>query len=67
MGFMASAFVIAGMSIYDDFHPRPLALKLVAQLAAIVVAIAAGLVIDELHFPKIGVVAMGWWGYLLTQ
>ena len=66
MGFLVSAFVIAGMSIYDDFRPRSATVKLAAQLCAIAIAIAAGIVIDELHLPGMHVVGPGWWGYVLT-
>ena len=66
MGFLVSAFVIAGMSIYDDFRLRSATVKLVAQLCAIAIAIAAGIVIDELHLPGLHVVGPGWWGYMLT-
>lgn len=66
MGFLVSAFVIAGMSIYDDFRPCSATVKLAAQLCAIAIAIAAGIVIDELHLPGMHVVGPGWWGYALT-
>src|SRR5476649_1107987 len=66
MCFLVSAFVIGAMSIYDDFRPRTATVKLAAQVCAIAIALAAGIVIDELHLPGMHIVGPGWWGYGLT-
>lgn len=66
MGFLVSAFLIAGISILDDYRPCSAKVKLAAQVIAIVIAMASGIVIDELHLPWVRLVGTGWWGYALT-
>lgn len=65
-GFLAAAFVIAGISFYDDMRGCPAGLKLVGYLSAVLVSMLAGIVIDELHLPILGQVELGWWAYPLT-
>lgn len=54
LGFLFSLLLIAGVSFYDDIRHRGLNVKLGIQLVSIVIAIAAGNVIDGLYLPWIG-------------
>lgn len=66
IGFLASAFIVAAVSIVDDYRTITPKAKLAIQLVAMSAALGSGLVIDELHFPGIGSVQMGWWGFPLS-
>jgi len=66
IGFLASGFVIATISIVDDYRSISPGTKLGVQLIAMASALAAGIVIDQLHLPGIGVVELGWLGYPLS-
>jgi len=65
-GFLAAAFIIAAISFYDDMRHCPFGVKLTGQLLAIIVAMQAGIVIDVMHLPVLGLVELGGWAYLLT-
>lgn len=66
LGFFLSSLAIATISFLDDFRICPTYIKLVGYLAATFVAMLAGLVIDITHFPYLGEVHWGIWGYPLT-
>jgi UDP-GlcNAc:undecaprenyl-phosphate GlcNAc-1-phosphate transferase len=53
-GFLFSLLLIAGVSIYDDIQHRGIRVKLGTQLVSIIVAMAAGNVIDIIYLPWIG-------------
>lgn len=66
LGFLFSAFVIATLSFYDDFHVVSFRVKLGGQIIAIIVGLYAGIVIDVVHLPIFGEVHFGVWAYPLT-
>ena len=63
LGFVFSALLIAGVSLYDDVMRKPFIIKLVTQLVAVFVVLAFGLVIDQVSIPFVGRVQLGVWGY----
>ncbi|MDD4927922.1 MAG: MraY family glycosyltransferase [Gallionella sp.] len=66
IGFLFSSFVLATISLYDDFHTVSFRFKLAGQVVAILVGLSAGIVIDEVHLPVLGTVDFGLWAYPLT-
>ena len=66
MGFLCSSFVIAGISLYDDFQPISFKLRLAGQVIAIIVGLSTGIVIDLVHLPVFGEIYFGVWAYPLT-
>lgn len=66
LGFVISIALIASVSLYDDFKPLTFAVKLGMQVAAIVVAMAAGIVVDLIRLPLAGAIEIGLWAYPLT-
>lgn len=66
LGFLLSTFVLAALSLYDDFHTVSFKFKLGGQIVAILVGLSAGIVIDQVHLPIFGVVNFGFWAYPLT-
>ncbi len=66
LGFLLSAFVLAAIALYDDFHSVSFKLKLGGQVVAILIALLAGILVDELHLPLFGLVSLGCWAYPLT-
>jgi UDP-GlcNAc:undecaprenyl-phosphate GlcNAc-1-phosphate transferase len=66
LGFLVSAFVLAAIALYDDFHTVSFKFKLGGQIVSIIAALMAGIVIDEVHVPVFGVVDFGIWAYPLT-
>ncbi len=66
LGLIAAAVGIAAVSYADDVRSWSFAVKLAAQLAACLVAIACGIVLRVLHLPYFGTVALGWAGVPLT-
>ncbi len=65
-GFLASALLVAGISLYDDITHQPFHTKLATQFIAVLVALAGDIVIRALYLPGIGAVGLGWGGYALT-
>jgi UDP-GlcNAc:undecaprenyl-phosphate GlcNAc-1-phosphate transferase len=65
-GFVFSALLIAGISLYDDIANKPFIIKLTTQLAAILLVLAFGIVIDRVALPFAGLVPLGWWGYPIS-
>jgi len=65
-GFLASALLIAGISLYDDLAEKPFVFKLLSQMMAAGVVMAFGLVIHELSLPWVGQVQLGVAGYVIT-
>lgn len=66
MGFAVSSLLIAGMSFYDDYKHKPLSLRLITQMVAILVVISFGMAITRIDLPFPGSDALGAWGYLIT-
>ena len=65
-GFLAALLLIASVSLYDDFRTSGVSIKMAAQLIAIGIVMATGIVIDELHLPWLGPTSLGWCAYPLT-
>jgi UDP-GlcNAc:undecaprenyl-phosphate GlcNAc-1-phosphate transferase len=65
LGLIAAACGIALVSYYDDVRSWPFAIKLAAQLAAALVAIACGIRVRVVHLPW-GALDTGWLGIPLT-
>ncbi len=65
-GFLFSALLIAGISLYDDITARPFLFKLISHIIAAGVVIASGIVIREIALPWVGQVQLGMLGYVLT-
>ncbi len=66
MGFTFSSLLIAGMSFYDDYKQKPLALRLITQMVAILAVMAFGIVINRIDLPFLSNAASGAGGYLIT-
>lgn len=66
LGVIGAAVAIAAVSLWDDVKDLRFSVKLAAQAAASLVAIAAGLTLDSLALPWIGEVPLGWLGLPLT-
>lgn len=66
IGVILAALAIAGVALVDDIRHLPARLRLLAQLAAAVVAMASGLVLSRLALPWYGAVDLGWLGLPLT-
>ncbi len=66
LGLIAAAVGIAAVSYTDDVRSWSFTVKLGAQLAAALVAIACGIVLRLVHLPYFGAVALGWAGVPLT-
>jgi UDP-GlcNAc:undecaprenyl-phosphate/decaprenyl-phosphate GlcNAc-1-phosphate transferase len=65
-GFLAGAFLIAIVSLVDDFRGVSFKIKLAGFVLAILVAMFSGIVIDLIHLPVLGEMQWGWWAYPLT-
>ncbi len=66
LGLIAASVGIAIVSYTDDVRSWSFTVKLGAQLAAALVAVASGIVLRVLHLPYFGTVALGWAGVPLT-
>jgi UDP-GlcNAc:undecaprenyl-phosphate/decaprenyl-phosphate GlcNAc-1-phosphate transferase len=66
LGLMAGGLIAAAGGLADDLRARSFLFKLGTQVAAAVVAMATGLVIDRLDLPGIGPVELGAVGPVLT-
>ena len=66
LGFMASVLAISAVSFYDDIKNRPFIVKLSVQIAAAIVAVSFGIVLDVVAMPVFGYISLGWWAYPLT-
>ncbi|SDB63331.1 UDP-GlcNAc:undecaprenyl-phosphate GlcNAc-1-phosphate transferase [Belnapia rosea] len=66
LGVILAALAIAGVALADDMRNLSARLRLLAQLAAALVAIGTGLTLSRLALPWIGVTELGWLGPLLT-
>ncbi|WP_198262778.1 glycosyltransferase family 4 protein [sulfur-oxidizing endosymbiont of Gigantopelta aegis] len=65
-GFIISSLLIAGISFYDDIKSKSARFKLISQLIAVLLVLWFGIVLDELAFPIVGYVKLGWIGYVLS-
>jgi len=65
-GFIFSSLLIACMSLYDDYKQKPLYLRLVAQITAIIVVMSFGIIIHQIDLPFLRNNSMGIAGYLIT-
>jgi UDP-GlcNAc:undecaprenyl-phosphate GlcNAc-1-phosphate transferase len=66
LGLIAASVLIAAVSWYDDLKDWPFSVKLGAQCAAALVAIACGIRLHVVHLPLLGAVDTGWLGVPLT-
>jgi len=66
LGLIAASIGIAAVSYTDDLRDWSFTIKLGAQLAASLIAIACGIRFRVLHLPGIGAVDTGWLGVPLT-
>ncbi len=65
-GFIFSSLLIACMSLYDDYKQKPMYLRLVTQIVAIIVVMAFGIIINHIDLPFLRNNSMGIVGYLIT-
>ena len=61
-----AAVGIAAVAFLDDRHYWPAAVKLLAQVAAALVAVLGGLSLPFLRLPEFGTVPLGWFGPAVT-
>jgi UDP-GlcNAc:undecaprenyl-phosphate GlcNAc-1-phosphate transferase len=66
LGVILAAVAIAAVALWDDVSDLSARLRLAAQVAAALVAVASGLVVTQVALPWIGVVPLGWLGPVLT-
>ena len=64
--FVGTALLIAVVSIFDALAGLSFKAKLLTQIAAAIVVMSFGVVVDRLGLPGIGMVELGLWGYPLT-
>ena len=65
-GVILASAAIALVAFLDDLRNWSFAVKLAAQLAAALLAVGSGLVVDRLNLPWLGPVALGWAAAPLT-
>lgn len=65
-GLIAGAMIMGLAGLADDIRSLSFVVKLGAQVAAAMLAIVSGLVIETLDIPLVGPVSLGAWGYPLT-
>jgi len=66
-GVIVASAAIAVVAFLDDLRDWPFVVKLAAQVAASVTAVASGLFISVLRVPYVGPVELGWVGPVLTM
>jgi len=66
IGVILAAVAIAAVALVDDVRNLSARLRLLAQLAAALVAVASGLVVSYLALPWYGPVELGWLGVAIT-
>jgi UDP-GlcNAc:undecaprenyl-phosphate GlcNAc-1-phosphate transferase len=66
LGVIVAALAIAAVALVDDMRDLSARLRLVAQVAAALVAAGSGLVLTRVALPWIGVVDLGWLGVAAT-
>ena len=66
LGFITSSLLIASVSFYDDIHNKSAKFKLISQLIAVFLVLWSGIVLDKLALPGLGIINLGWAGYLLS-
>jgi len=64
--FVFTSVLIAAISLYDDVKNKRYLVKLGTQLVAVFIVLAAGLVIDEIKLPYLGLVPLGWLSYVVS-
>lgn len=64
--FVLSSLLIAGVSLWDDMHGKTAGFKLVTHVAAVVIVLASGIVIDNLALPWSGYASLGAAGYVVS-
>lgn len=65
-GFLISASLIAVAGLYGTFRQIGSITIFGAQVLAIAILLWAGVVIDEIRLPWLGLVVGGWWSYPVT-
>lgn len=65
-GFIFSSLLIACMSLYDDYKQKPLSLRLVTQIIAIIVVMSFGIIINHIDLPFLRNNSLGITGYVIT-
>lgn len=66
ISFILSALSIAFISLLDDIKRKKAQLKLAVMILAISGVMWGGIVLDQLYFPVLGLVQLGWLAYPLT-
>lgn len=66
-GLVVSAFVIALVSFYDDLTQKAFYLKVLGQLLGVILLISFGLSFKSWNIPFLGLVSLGFTGYVLTS
>lgn len=66
LGFIAAAFGIAVLSIYDDLHGMGFRYKLIFQIAAAGVVMAFGVLVNSVQLPMLGTVEFGLLAWPIT-
>ncbi len=59
LGVILASLAIAAVAFLDDLRDWPFTVKLGAQVAAALVAVASGLAVSTLHVPLLGPIALG--------
>lgn len=62
LGVIAASALIAIVSFFDDLYDWPFTVKLAAQLAAAVAAVATGVYVRDYRLPYVGPLYVGWIG-----
>jgi UDP-GlcNAc:undecaprenyl-phosphate/decaprenyl-phosphate GlcNAc-1-phosphate transferase len=65
-GFVVSASLIAGMSLYDDIKSKSFTVKLATQVIAVIAVLSCGILIDEISLPVFGSVSLGLFAYAIS-
>lgn len=66
ISFALSSLTISIISFLDDLKSKRASLKMIIMCLAIFGVMAGGIVVREISLPIVGVVSLGWLGYLIT-
>lgn len=65
-GFIFSSLLIAGMSLYDDYKQKPMILRLLTQIIAIILVMVFGIIINHIDIVFLKGTSLGIGSYFIT-
>ena len=64
--FICGGVLLAAVSFYDDIRQKSFFAKLSAQVICAMAVSLSGLVLTKLYIPLVGIIEIGYFGYILT-